>query len=60
MSGAIHPLPQYAFITLGSVKKKHRDNFTFTCRLLLSGGTIIFKLTYTGESKHSYRRRRFS
>jgi hypothetical protein len=29
MSGAIPPLPQYAFMAWCSVKKKHRDNFTF-------------------------------
>jgi hypothetical protein len=28
MSGAIHPLPQYAFVAWRLVK--HRDNFTFT------------------------------
>jgi hypothetical protein len=28
MSGAIHPLPQYAFMAWCLVK--HRDNFTFT------------------------------
>jgi hypothetical protein len=28
MSGAIHPLPQYAFMAWCLVKK-HRDNFTF-------------------------------
>jgi hypothetical protein len=26
----ILPLPQYAFMAYFSVKKKHRDNFTFT------------------------------
>jgi hypothetical protein len=30
MSGAIIPLPQYAFMAWYSVKKKHRDKFTFT------------------------------
>jgi hypothetical protein len=30
MSGAVPPIPQYAFIALYSVKKQHRDNFTFT------------------------------
>jgi hypothetical protein len=30
MSGTILPLPQYAFMAWCSVKKKHRDNFTFT------------------------------
>jgi hypothetical protein len=30
MSEAIPPLPQYAFMAWCSVKKKHRDNFTFT------------------------------
>jgi hypothetical protein len=29
MSGAIHPLPQYAFMAW-CVVKKHRDAFTFT------------------------------
>jgi len=29
MSGAIHPLPQYAF-TAWNLVKKHEDNFTFT------------------------------
>jgi len=29
MSGAIHSLPQYAFMAWCLVKKKHRDNFTF-------------------------------
>jgi hypothetical protein len=30
MSGAIHPFPHYAFMAWCLVKKKHRDNFTFT------------------------------
>jgi len=30
MRGAIHSLPQYAFMACCSVKEKHRDNFTFT------------------------------
>jgi len=30
MHGTISPLPQYAFMAWCSVKKKHRDNFTFT------------------------------
>jgi hypothetical protein len=30
MSGDIPPLPKYAFMVWFSVKKKHRDNFTFT------------------------------
>jgi cation transport regulator ChaC len=30
MSGAIPPLPQYAFMAWCAVKKKHRDNFNFT------------------------------
>jgi hypothetical protein len=30
MSETIPPLPQYTFMALCSVKKKHRDNFTFT------------------------------
>jgi hypothetical protein len=29
MLGAIPPLPQYAFMAWYSVKKEHRDNFTF-------------------------------
>jgi hypothetical protein len=29
MRGAIPPLPQYAFMVWYSVKKRHRDNFTF-------------------------------
>jgi len=29
MSGTIPPLPKYAFMACCSVKKKHRDNFTF-------------------------------
>jgi hypothetical protein len=29
MSGAIPPLPEYAFMVWCSVKKKHRYNFTF-------------------------------
>jgi len=29
MRGAIHPLPQYAYMAWRSVKS-HRDNFTFT------------------------------
>jgi hypothetical protein len=33
MNGAIPPLPKYAFMAWCSVKKKHRDNFTFTLRL---------------------------
>jgi len=30
MSGAIPPFPQYTFMAWCSVKKKYRDNFTFT------------------------------
>jgi len=30
MRGATHPLPQYAFMAWCSVKKNHRNNFTFT------------------------------
>jgi hypothetical protein len=30
MSGAILPLPQYAFIAWCSAERKHRDNSTFT------------------------------
>jgi hypothetical protein len=30
MTGATPPLPQYAFMEWCSVKKKHRDNFTFS------------------------------
>jgi len=30
MRGATPPLPQYAFMAWCSVKKKHRDNFSFT------------------------------
>jgi hypothetical protein len=30
MRGAVSPLPQYTFVALCSVKKRHRDNFTFT------------------------------
>jgi hypothetical protein len=29
MSGAIPPLSQYAFMALCSVKKQHKDKFTF-------------------------------
>jgi hypothetical protein len=38
MSGAIPPLPQYAFMAWCSVKKKekYRDNFTFTLPFLNS------------------------
>jgi hypothetical protein len=35
MSGAIPPLPQYAFMAWCSVKIKRRDNFTFTLTPLL-------------------------
>jgi hypothetical protein len=33
MRGAIPSLSQYAFMAWYSVKKKHRDNFTFTKKL---------------------------
>jgi hypothetical protein len=33
MSGAIPPLPQYAFMAWCLAKKKHRDAFTFTDNL---------------------------
>jgi hypothetical protein len=33
MSGATPPLPQYVFMAWCSVKKEHRDNFTFTFTL---------------------------
>jgi hypothetical protein len=36
MRGAILPLTQYAFPAWYSVKKKHRDNFTFTILILSS------------------------
>jgi hypothetical protein len=42
MRGAIPPLPQYAFMAWYSVKKKHRDNFTFTNILLLNVPLQIF------------------
>jgi hypothetical protein len=32
MRGAIHPLPQYAFMAWCSVKKMNKDNFTFTLK----------------------------
>jgi hypothetical protein len=40
MRGAIYPLPHYAFMTWCSVKKQHRDNFTFTfiIRMIKSRG----------------------
>jgi hypothetical protein len=38
MSGAIPPLPQYAFMAWGLVK--HRDNFTFTF-FFLSERTMV-------------------
>jgi len=34
MTEAIPPLSQYAFMAWRSVKKKHRDNFTFTFTFL--------------------------
>jgi hypothetical protein len=33
MRGTIAPLPQHAFMVWCSVKKKHRDNFTFSFTL---------------------------
>jgi len=36
MSGAIPPLPQYAFMAWCWVKRKHSDNFTFYLTLLIS------------------------
>jgi hypothetical protein len=33
-NGHIPPLPQYAFMASCSVKKKLRDNFTFTLKIL--------------------------
>jgi hypothetical protein len=34
MSGVVLPLPQYSFMAWCSVKKKkHRENFTFTCMM---------------------------
>jgi hypothetical protein len=37
MRGSITPLPQYAFMAWCSVKKNHRDNFTFSFALSLVG-----------------------
>jgi hypothetical protein len=37
MSGAIPPLPQYAFMAWCSVTKKHRDSFTFTFTFTILG-----------------------
>jgi hypothetical protein len=46
MGGAIHPLPQYAFMAWCLVKKKHRNNFTFTFYLNINpGGTFFGAIT---------------
>jgi hypothetical protein len=45
MSGAIHPLPQYAFMAWCLVKKKHRDNFTFFFTYYLRTDSVYVKLS---------------
>jgi hypothetical protein len=41
MRGAIHSLPKHAFMAWGSVKKKHKDNFTFTFTLTLPRKSML-------------------
>jgi hypothetical protein len=41
MRGATHPLTQYAFMAWCSVKKKHRDNFTFTDSIMLQSLILL-------------------
>jgi hypothetical protein len=45
MREAIPPLPQYAPMVLCSVKKKHRDNFTFTFTTVSQWFRMYFKQT---------------
>jgi hypothetical protein len=46
MSGAIPPLPQNALMAWCSVKKKHRDNFTFTFRGTASLGGVWERISF--------------
>jgi hypothetical protein len=46
MSGAIHPLPQHAFMAWCLVKK-HRGNFTFTFTIIIIIIIIINDIHYT-------------
>jgi hypothetical protein len=44
MSEAIPPLPQYAFMAWCSVKRKHRENFTFNITYMLIEVEKMFQL----------------
>jgi hypothetical protein len=55
MSGAIPPLPYYAFMAWCSVKKKHRDNFTFT--FTETQGKVLGQLLVFGSPGFCYRYR---
>jgi len=41
MRGAMSPHTQYAFMMWCSVKKQHRNHFTFTLRIYMGGGKVI-------------------
>jgi hypothetical protein len=49
MHGAIPPNPQYAFMPWCSVKKKHRDNFTFTFKRTRTSRFKVGETTEDGE-----------
>jgi hypothetical protein len=54
MRGAIHPLPQYAFMAWCPVKKQHRNNFTFTFTLpnfIFVTAMAIFSSNFEGRQK---------
>jgi hypothetical protein len=51
MSGAIAPLPQYAFKVWFSVKKKHRDNFTFTLTSYLFNNPLSIRKNSVDSNK---------
>jgi hypothetical protein len=53
MSGAISLFPQYTFMAWYSVKKKHRDNFTFT--LLSDTFNLCSSLTVKNQVSHPYK-----
>jgi hypothetical protein len=51
MSGVIPPLPQYASMAWSLVKKKHRDNFTFTFREIKNRSGETASSLKAGNSK---------
>jgi hypothetical protein len=56
MHEAIPPLPQYDFMAWYSVKKKHRDNFTFASNKLLKRGVLrCYVCEYTSLNPISLR-----